>query len=72
MSARTPRNAALKASLYEIGRQIVALSNLHDAYDQKGMERGLPFQERRALEKAKSLVFSQEEALVDLGLAMAP
>jgi hypothetical protein len=67
-----PCNAAPKVSLYEIGCQIVALNNVYNAYDTKGLERGLPIRERRDLEKAKSKLFRQEEALVDLGIAMVP
>ena len=72
MGARAPRKAASKVSLCEIGRQIVALTNVYNAHDTKTLERGRPIRERRALEKAKSKLFCQEEALVDLGLAMAP
>jgi hypothetical protein len=59
-------------SLYDIGRQIVVLGKVGDGYDEKELDRSLTFKERKRLEKAKSLVFTQEEALVDLGLAMTP
>jgi hypothetical protein len=62
----------LTPSLYDIGRQIVALENIHDAYDTEELKRDLPGDKRHALERAKSLVFAQTEALVDLGLAMVP
>jgi hypothetical protein len=59
-------------SLYDIGRQVVALENIHDAYDTEELKRDPPGDKRHALERAKSLVFAQTEALVDLGLAMVP
>jgi hypothetical protein len=59
-------------SLYDIGRQIVALENIHDAYDTQELERGLPGHKLHALYRAKSLISAQTEALVDLGLAMVP
>ncbi len=70
-SAQSVR-AAPMPSLCDIGRQIVALENIHDSYDTQELQRDLSSHQRHALERAKSLIFAQTEALVDLGLAMVP
>jgi hypothetical protein len=59
-------------SLYHIGCRITDLENVHDSYDTQQLDKALSSQQHHALERAKSLVYAQVEALVDLGLAMVP
>ncbi len=59
-------------SLHDLGRQIVVLENIHDAHDTRELDPGLGSDEMHAVKRAKSLVFGQTEALVDLLLASVP